>query len=44
VINFDAVVEAGCIRPEDLDLLRFFDDVDSTFEYLTGELRRHFMG
>ena len=44
VINFDALVEAGSISPEDMDLVRFFDDVDSTFEYLSTELRRHFMG
>ena len=44
VINFDALVEAGSISPEDMDLVRFFDDVDSTFEYLSTELQRHFMG
>ena len=42
-IDFDKLVEAGVISPEDLDLVRFFDDVDSTFEYITGELTRHFL-
>ncbi len=42
-INFDKLVEAGVISPEDMNLVRFFDDVDSTFEYLTGELTRHFL-
>lgn len=43
VLNFDALVEAGVISHEDLALIRFFNDVDSTFDYLTGELTRHFV-
>ena len=44
VINFNALVDAGSISPQDMDLVRFFDDVDSTFDYLSTELQRHFMG
>jgi hypothetical protein len=38
VVNFDALVEFGSIDPEDLNLFRYCDTVDETFDYLTSEL------
>jgi uncharacterized protein (TIGR00730 family) len=43
VLNFDALVETGTISEEDLDIFRFFDDVDSAFEYLKKELTKHYV-
>jgi predicted Rossmann-fold nucleotide-binding protein len=43
ILSFDALVEAGTISEEDLDIFRFFDDVDSAFEYLKGELTKHYV-
>jgi hypothetical protein len=43
VLNFDALVETGTISEEDLDIFRFFDDVDSAFEYLKVELTKHYV-
>ena len=36
VVNWDYLVEAGTISPEDLDLFHFSDDVNDTFEYVTN--------
>jgi uncharacterized protein (TIGR00730 family) len=38
LINFNAMVKWGTIKEEDLRLFRFFDDVDSAFEFLRDEL------
>jgi uncharacterized protein (TIGR00730 family) len=43
ILNFDALVEAGTISREDLQIFRFFDDVDSAFEYLKKELTEHYV-
>ena len=43
IVNFEAMVDAGVISPEDLDLIRYFDDVDAAFEFLKGELTRLFL-
>ena len=43
VLNFDALVEAGTISEEDLQIFRFFDDVGNAFEYLKEELTRHYI-
>jgi uncharacterized protein (TIGR00730 family) len=43
ILNFDALVETGTIAEEDLDIFRFFDDVDSAFEYLKEELTKHYV-
>ena len=43
ILNFDALVETGTISEEDLDIFRFFDDVDSAFEYLKKELTKHYV-
>ena len=41
-VNFDFLVEAGTIAPEDMDLMHFVDDVDSAFEFLRDRLMRLF--
>ena len=43
VLNFDALVEAGTIHEDDLQIFRFFDDVDDAFEYLKEELTKHYV-
>ena len=42
LIDFDALVRAGTIDREDLDLFRFFDDVDGAFEFLREELKAYY--
>ena len=41
IIDFDALVEMGTISAEDLDLFRFFDDVDGALEFLKETLTRN---
>ncbi|MFT5439208.1 MAG: hypothetical protein ACI9MJ_001070 [Alphaproteobacteria bacterium] len=41
VINLDALVEAGTISAEDLDLLFHTDSVDEAFEHITTGLMEH---
>lgn len=43
VLHLDALQKAGVISKEDKDLIRMFDDVDSTFEFLREELTKHFV-
>jgi len=43
VINFDAMVEAGTISPEDLELFRFVDSPEQAFEMLTPWLRANYL-
>jgi hypothetical protein len=43
ILNFDALVETGTISEKDLQIFRFFDDVDSAFEYLKEELTKHYV-
>ena len=43
IIDFGALVKTGTISKEDLRLFRFFDDVDSAFEYLRDELTKHYL-
>jgi uncharacterized protein (TIGR00730 family) len=38
VVNFGELLRRGTISPEDLNLFRFFDDVDGAFDYLKKEL------
>jgi len=42
-VDFDYLLETGVISPEDHDLYRRFDDVDTAFEFLKTELTRHFL-
>jgi uncharacterized protein (TIGR00730 family) len=44
LVDFDFLVESGTISEDDMDLVRFFDDVDSTFEFLCKELLKHHPG
>jgi uncharacterized protein (TIGR00730 family) len=39
--NLDALVEAGTVAPEDLDLFHQTDDIDEAFDYITCELTQH---
>ena len=41
ILNFDAMVEWGMVSPEDLNLFKFCDDVDTAFEYLCEALSEH---
>ena len=43
IVNFDALVKMGTISKKDLQIFRFCDDVDSAFEYLTGELTKTYL-
>jgi len=43
VINFDALVEAGTISPEDLELFRYVDSPEQAFEMLTPWLRANYL-
>ena len=43
VLNFDNLIKWGTISEEDLNLFYFCDDVDSAFEYLTGELTNYYL-
>jgi hypothetical protein len=38
VIDFGALVRRGTISPDDLELFRFFDDVEGAFGHLRKEL------
>lgn len=42
--NLDAMVEAGTIAPEDLDLFLVTDSMDEAFDYVTAELMQHALG
>ena len=42
-MNFDTLVKMGTISRKDLQIFRFCDDVDSAFEYLTGELTKMYL-
>lgn len=41
VINWDALVEAGTISAEDLDLFHISDSVEDAFEYVTKNIKRY---
>ncbi|WP_028006847.1 LOG family protein [Solimonas flava] len=41
LIDFGSLAERGLISPDDLDLFRYCDDVDSAFAILRDELRPH---
>jgi uncharacterized protein (TIGR00730 family) len=44
IINFDAMVDAGVISPEDLDLFKITDSPEESFEYLKEGLTRYHLG
>ena len=43
IINFKALQEYGVIRPVDVELFKFFDDVEEAFEYITGQLKKLYL-
>ncbi len=43
VINFDEMHKWGTISKEDLKLIKVFDDVNETFNYLKKQLTKHFI-
>jgi len=43
LINFNAMIKWGTISEQDLKLFRFFDDVDTAFEFLKDELTQHYL-
>ena len=43
VINFDEMYKWGTISKKDLNLIKVFDDVDETFNYLKKQLTKHFV-
>jgi len=43
VVNFDEMCKWGTISKEDLRLIKVFDDVDETFNYLKRQLNKHFI-
>jgi uncharacterized protein (TIGR00730 family) len=44
VVNFDAMVEAGTISAEDLDLVKIVDSPEEGFEFLQEGLTRYHLG
>jgi predicted Rossmann-fold nucleotide-binding protein len=44
VINFDAMVDAGTISPEDVDLFRIVNSPDEGFEFLRDGLTKYHLG
>ncbi len=43
VINFDALVEAGMVSPEDLNIIEFCDTIDEAFEKITTSFEDNFL-
>ena len=43
MVNFDEMHKWGTVSKEDLKLIKVFDDVDETFNYLKKQLTRHFI-
>lgn len=43
-LDFDYMIARGVINRKDLNLFRYFDDVDSAFAYLKDFLTRHYAG
>ncbi|OGG45649.1 MAG: Rossman fold protein, TIGR00730 family [Candidatus Handelsmanbacteria bacterium RIFCSPLOWO2_12_FULL_64_10] len=43
ILNFDALVRWGTISEEDLRLFRFVDSPGEAFDYLRGEMEKHYL-
>jgi len=43
ILNFDALVRHGMIAPEDLDLFKFADDVDTAYQILEAALTKDYL-
>jgi uncharacterized protein (TIGR00730 family) len=44
VINFDAMVDAGVISPQDLELFKIADSPEESFEFLKASLTKYHLG
>jgi len=44
ILNFDAMVDAGTISPQDLELFRICDSPEQSFEFLKENLTRYHLG
>jgi len=44
IVNFEAMVDAGMISPEDLQLFKMCDSPEESFEFLKEGLTRHHLG
>jgi uncharacterized protein (TIGR00730 family) len=44
IVNFEAMVDAGVISPEDLELFKMFDSPDESFEFLKDGLTKYHLG
>jgi len=44
LINFQAMVDAGTISPQDMDLFRIVDSPEEGFEYLRDGLTKYHLG
>ncbi|NLB63277.1 MAG: LOG family protein [Fibrobacter sp.] len=40
VVNWDYLVETAVIDPEDMDYMKFSDDIDESYQWLVGELEK----
>ena len=43
VVNLKSFVEWGTISEDDLSLIKIFDKVDETFDYITEEITKHYL-
>jgi uncharacterized protein (TIGR00730 family) len=44
IVNFDAMVDAGVISPQDLELFKISDSPEESFEFLKESLTRYHLG
>ncbi|MBZ5667724.1 MAG: TIGR00730 family Rossman fold protein [Acidobacteriia bacterium] len=44
IVNFEAMVDAGVIAPQDLDLFKMFDSPEESFEFLKEGLTKYHLG
>ena len=44
LVNFDTMIRHGMIGREDLGFFRYFDEVESAFQWITGELEKYYVG
>jgi uncharacterized protein (TIGR00730 family) len=44
IINFDAMVDAGVISPQDLELFKIADSPEESFEFLKANLTKYHLG
>jgi uncharacterized protein (TIGR00730 family) len=44
IVNFEAMVDAGVISPQDLDLFKIADSPEESFEFLKAGLAKYHLG